>query len=156
MKVTKLTIKAATRRLVKACGGQESCALIDGINDRHQHFSEVGLVSEKFESKFLRLDHVALLEADCGEPEVTRELARATGHKLVKLPRAMAAEAPVPALLSIAKESTEVVATGWDALADGKITASERAVLRKQIADALEALLELDARLEADEEAGNG
>lgn len=144
MKVTKLTIKAATRRLVKACGGQESCALIDGINDRHQHFSEVGLVSEKFESKFLRLDHVALLEADCGVPELTRELARATGHTLVKLPRPMAAEAPIPALISIAKESTEVVSTGWEALADGRITPVERTVLRKQIADALEALLALD------------
>lgn len=153
--VTGLTLKAATRRLVKACGGQESCVLIEGIgNERHQHFSEVGLPT--FATKFLRLDQVALLEADCGQPEISRELARATGHKLVKLPRAMAAEAPVPALLSIAKESTEVVSTGWDALADGQITPKERGKMRKEIADAVEALLELDARLEADEGGGNG
>ena len=147
--VNGLTLKAATRRLVKACGGQESCALIDGINDRHQHFSEVGLVSN--EKMFLRLDKVAILEADCGEPEITRELARATGHMLVRLPRPMAAETPARALISIAQESTEVLGTGWDAVADGVVTPTERAVLRRKIADMLEAALALDARLAADE-----
>lgn len=151
MTVTRLTLKAATRRLVKACGGQESCALIDGINDRHQHFSEVGLVSEKFESKFLRLDHVALLEADCGEPELTRELARATGHALVKLPLPMAAETPIPALISIATESTEFLATSWRAASDGVFSPEEVAELRLKLAAVMEACMAFDARLAAGE-----
>ncbi len=77
-------------------------------------------------------------------------LADLIGCKLVTLPRTGAATTEVSALLHIAKESTEVLSTGWAALADNKLTAGEKRNLRKQISDAVEALLELDARLEGD------
>lgn len=77
-----------------------------------------------------------------------RFLAAALGCKLVQLPRTGVATTEEAALLSIAKESTEVLATGWAALADGALHLEEVREMRRQIAEALEALCELDARLE--------
>lgn len=77
-------------------------------------------------------------------------LAELVGCKLVSVPRTGVATTEVSALLHIAKESTEVLSTGWAALADGELDDKERREWRKQIGDAVEALLELDARLEGD------
>lgn len=77
-----------------------------------------------------------------------RFMAAQLDAKVVALPRSGVAETQVSALLSIAKESTEVVATGWAALADGVMNKAEARELRRQIGEAVEALLELDARLE--------
>ena len=50
---------------MKACGGQEACVLIEGIGiARHQTFSEIGSMDRP--EAWLRLDRVALMEADCG------------------------------------------------------------------------------------------
>ena len=78
-----------------------------------------------------------------------RFLAGLVGCKVVKLPRVGVATTEPNALLSIAKDSTEVLATGWAARADGELSPAEAREMRKQIGEAVEALLELDARLEA-------
>jgi hypothetical protein len=78
-----------------------------------------------------------------------RFLAGLADCRLARVPRSGAATTEEQALLSIAKESTEVLATGWAALADGNISTSEARLMRRQISEAVEALLELDARLEA-------
>lgn len=146
MPVSVLTLKAAIRRLIKDCGGQESCVLVEGIgNARHQYFSEAG--NPALPERLLRLDQVALLEADCGEAHVTRELARASGHLLVPMPRAMAADVPHRALISIAKEHSELMSRGLEACSDGRITAAERAELRANCRRVLEAVAQLDENL---------
>lgn len=81
-----------------------------------------------------------------------RFLADLVGCKVVTVPRTGIADTEVSALLHIAKESTEVLSTGWTVLADGKLDEVERREWRRQIGEAVEALLELDARLEGAEQ----
>ena len=136
-------LKAGTRRLVKACGGQESCVLIKGIGiTRHQHFSEVGALDRP--SEFLRLDRVALMEADCGQPIVTDLLARVTNHRLVPLPMITAARTPLGRVTAQAmKETADVFVRLGSFLDDGVLDSSEGAQLDREVDEAILKLLAL-------------
>lgn len=148
--VTLEAMKAATRRLVKACGGQESCVLVPGVGTtRHQYFSEVGQVERPTE--FLRLDRVALLEADCGKPIVSALLARATNHVLVPLPAIAATRNPLGRVTAQAmRETSEVFATLGQALDDGVLTSAEGRQLDTEIDEAIEKLLALKAQVDVE------
>lgn len=141
-------LKAATRRLIAACGGQESAALIPGMPiQRHQSFSEAG--SPAHPDRMLRIDVAALLEADCGLPLVTAALAKATGHVLVPLPAVLAMRSPLGRITARAlKETSEVFATLGAALDDGVLSAVEGRHLDTQIDEAIEQLLVLKAQVD--------
>ena len=143
--LTTEALKAATRRLVKACGGQESCALIAGIGTvRHQHFSEVGAPDRPTE--FLRLDRVMLMEADCGQPIITDVLARATNHRLVPLPLIASTRTPLGRVTAQAmKETADVFVRLGGFLDDGVLNATEGAQLDREIDEAILKLLALKA-----------
>lgn len=94
------------------------------------------------------------LVAKFGSRAPAAALAELVGCRLVALPKRMAAEAPTAALISIARETTEVVAKGWDAVADGELTPREARALRPEVREAINALLEFDARLELIEAGG--
>lgn len=147
-------IKAATRRLVKLCGGQEACALLGThAKNRHQYFSEAGSVAHP--DTFLRLDVLAALEADCGEPVVSSLLAEATGHRMVPLP---AIEAQRDALWRISaeamKETADVFTRLGGFLADGVLTSAEGAHLTREIDEAIVKLLALKHCADAAPKAG--
>jgi len=81
-------------------------------------------------------------------------LASLIGCRLVDMPKARAAEALVPALLHMVREGTEAAAAGFAAAEDGVITVKEARHLRGELGEALQAILELDARLEQIEKGG--
>lgn len=144
-----LTIKAATRRLVAECGGQESAALVPGIRiTRHQSFSEYG--QPAFVDRVIAADVVAVLEADCGTPFVTRELAAATGHVLVKLPATSLSIAAIGKVTGKAmKETSEVFGTLGASLEDDVLDPSEREKVAREIDEAIVQLLALKLQVSA-------
>lgn len=147
-----LALKAAFRRLVEACGGQESVILIPGMPiHRHQAISEYGRVDHPGQA---RIDVIALMEADCGRPIVTEHLARATQHVLVPLPAVVGSRNPLGRVTGAAmKETSEVFAKLGKFLDDGVLTSAEGRSLDKEIDDAVIRLLALRAQI--DLEAGS-
>lgn len=147
-----LSLKAAFRRLVEACGGQESAILIPGMPiQRHQALSEYGKIDHPGQA---RIDVIALMEADCGKPLVTELLARATHHVLVPLPAVVGSHNPLGRVTGAAmKETSEVFAKLGQFLDDGKLSATEGRKLDKEIDDAVIRLLALRAQI--DLEAGS-
>lgn len=139
-------LKAATRRLVEACGGQESAALIPGMPiSRHQSFSEAGNAAHP--DRFLRIDVAAMMEADCGLPLVTAEMAKATGHVLVPLPAVAATDTPLGRITAQAmKETSEVFVRLGDFLDDGTLDSVEGSHLEREIDEAIVKLLALKAQ----------
>lgn len=149
-----LSLKNATRKLVKACNGQLACTLIDGMpaNKRHQAFSDYGNPQK---ADMLPLYMVPLLEAYCGQPFITADLARATGHRLVHLPEFDEAHAPLGRISAEAlKEVGDVFSTLGAQLMDGKFTAAEDRELRREIDEAIVKLLQLQAQASAMVEGG--
>lgn len=152
--VTIESLKAAIRRLVKDCGGQESCGLMLDRR-RHEYFSEAGDV--RLHADWLRLDYVPLMEADCGVPHITRELARATGHELVKLPSVAQGKSPLGRITGEAmRRVAEVFVALGQALEDDRITPAEDVRIETEIDEAILTLLRLKLQVRADAEAGNG
>lgn len=74
-------LKQASKRLVKACGGLESTALITRVGH-----SELARYYDPSEKLFMPIDIVADLETDCKNPLITRALAQLMGYELVTPP----------------------------------------------------------------------
>lgn len=71
-------IKAATRRLIRACGGLE-----DAADETRVSAQTLCLYQSPNRSEYVPADVVADLEQVCGDPVVTRALAKAAGYDLV-------------------------------------------------------------------------
>lgn len=144
-----LSLKAAFRRLVEACGGQESAILIPGMPiQRHQAISEYGKVDH---AGHARIDVIALMEADCGRPIVTEHLARATNHVLVPLPAVVASRSPLGKVTGAAmKETSEVFARLGQFLDDGVLSSAEGRALDREIDQAVVKLLALKAQIDVE------
>lgn len=86
MSVRKLTdaaqmsLKAAQRRLIRAAGGLESAASVTRVNK-----TTLGYYGQIEHEQHMAADVIGDLEADVGDPIVTRELARLAGYQLVPL-----------------------------------------------------------------------
>ena len=76
----KIGIKALARRLIDVTGGLESAAMICRASK-----SSLGLYGRPDHEQHIPADVIADLEADAGEPLVTRELARLAGFTLAPL-----------------------------------------------------------------------
>ncbi len=148
-------IKAAGKALVRAFGGQDAAAM-------HVHRSQ-GRVSDwcsPNKPDFMPVDAVMTLEAVthgvAGHPHVTRALAAASGHALVRLPDAPPADVDVFGwLANLAKEAGEVQAELGRALADDRhVSAGEARLVRVQVAELLSLLVGMDAGLAEIERAG--
>ena len=126
-------LKAATRDLIELVGGPSRAErLAHGSQSR---FSEYGAPHTE---RFIRIDQVAALEAECGVPAITRQLADLSDYDLV--PRHAASQ---PATLH--RMLAELISSGGnvdsflaDALADGKVTVPEA----KKISDEARALID--------------
>ena len=143
-----LSLKAAVRRLVKACGGQEACALMPGMpkNKRPQAFSDYG---NPRKPDMLPLRLLPIMEADCGQPIVSDVLAAVTGHKLVPLPLIASQRNALGRITFEAlKETSEVFARLGASLEDGSISSAEGAMLDSEIDEAIVKLLALRAQID--------
>lgn len=144
----KQALKAATRRLVASVGGQEAAVLFTRFV-RHQALSDFGNPAE--EARFIPADTIADLESlshgTPGHPVVTRTLARIQGFDLVPLPKARADGADFAAhLQAIIRESADVT-MDLSLHLKGTPTPADAAKLRTEVAEAIQALVELDAAL---------
>ncbi len=99
------------------------------------------------------VDVVADLEADAGEPLITRELAALTGHVLVRLPQAVACRGRwVRHMADVVGDASAIARKLATALEnDGKITAQEARDLAilADIREAMEGLAAIEADVRA-------
>ncbi|MCX5495780.1 hypothetical protein OSH11_13785 [Kaistia dalseonensis] len=125
-------LKAATRDLVKACGGVERSAEIAEMSSSE--------VSRWQSSKALRyiipLDAVLALEADCGLPFVTTVMASINGRRLSEPETGTGTSMAVMARYAETMRSvSEVMAKAALAFADGKLTDTEMEMLTRALGD---------------------
>jgi hypothetical protein len=147
------TIKALTKRLVEACGGQESCALIPGIRvTRHQAYSE--FANDDYPDKRLPLDVLAMMTIDSGSKVFAEWLAGLTGHAVVRLP-VVAPGASINRVTGQAmRETAEVFEHLGKSLEDGVLDRLEGKDVNTQIDESIEKLLELKALINAHSDRG--
>jgi hypothetical protein len=144
-----LALKAATKRLIEACGGVEGAAF-----DTRVGKSQLSDYASPFHEKsFVPADVIADLERFTGAPFVTRALAAITGHQLIKLPEAAPVTGPytVRELAAVTRQTSQLVSGIAEALADdGQVSRGEVSKL-KLIEDhdrAIELLCESRSALE--------
>ncbi len=136
-------LKAVSRDLVEAAGGSKRvCELTRACPSR---LSEA--LAPQCDERFLAIDQVADLEADCGEPVVTRVLADMIGCDVVTRD-APKSRASIRALIAaVTKESAEVTARFLEATDDNSLSAEERVELRREVEEAIEQLNSLRVTL---------
>lgn len=136
-------LKAYFRDLVTACGGPKRAAEIVGAQP--SHISEA-MAAHNLD-RWPRLDHVALLERDCGQPIVTAALADRSGYSLEAVTASGANASPLGHLHRIVSEVRDVECGILQAMQDGQLTAAERRDIRRQVQEAIAALNALCADL---------
>jgi hypothetical protein len=138
-----LELKAFYRDLVIACGGPKRAAEITG--GQASHISEA--MAAHHLDRWPRIDQVALLEADCGQPIVTAALADRSGYSLNSVTASDANISPLAHLHRIVSEVRDVECGILHAMQDGQLTAAERRDTRRQVQEAIAALNALCADL---------
>ncbi len=73
-----LALKAAARRLIGSAGGLEAAANVTRVSK-----ASLGFYTQPTHDQHMPADVIADLEADIGDPVITRELARLSGYALV-------------------------------------------------------------------------
>ena len=148
-------LKGAARALVRAFGGQEAAAALVGrVQSAVSDWCSVNRPA------FMPIDAVMALESVtqgvAGWPHVTRALAQASGHVLVRMPEAAPLDADVFGWLAhLSKEVGEVQAELGRALADDRaVTAREVPAIRAQVHELQTLLASMDAGLAEIERAG--
>ena len=145
---TYLRLKTKVRALIRECGGQEAAATLSRIAS-HQAFGRYGRPREP---EGMPVDVVVDLEAEVGEPIVTRELADLAGYVLVPLPPAEADPEWVRDLSAMMTAAGETMRGIGEALADdGAVSPDEidRLGLLDDVQKAMGALANLQAALRA-------
>lgn len=137
-----LELKAYYRDLVIACGGPKRAAEIVGA--QASHISEAMAAHH---DRWPRVDHVALLEADCGQPIVTAALADRMGYAIEAVTAQGDHISPLLHLTRIVTDVRNVECTVLTAMNDGALSAAERRDVRRQAQEAIAALNALCADL---------
>lgn len=141
-------IKGVADVAFKLAGGNQACALVSRIA-RVATFSDY--INIGFDDRAVPLD--VAVDIDLynlergGEPWLLRAAAGLLGFLLFKAPPLSGATGELDALLKSAKETTEAVAAGWAARADGVTTDAECDQVVIEIDQAVVALLEFKAAL---------
>ena len=137
-------LKAATRKLLAAAGGGNEGAKATRVGQ--QVLSSYGSLGAEHAERFAPIDVIADLEAECGQPLVTRRLAELSNCLLVPLPIADGFDAVSRQTMRSAQEYAELIASVMAAKADGRIDAGEA---RRLLADIRDLMVELAGLAEA-------
>lgn len=130
-------IKAATRRLITACGGVDAAAAASGLaRSTIAEYQAAHLLAH------IPVDVAFVLEQFAGAPELTRLLALRHGLALVPVDAAPAASL-TRQVSSLFQEAAELGAAHADALTDGIIDAAERQRIGREAADVVRAASEI-------------
>lgn len=153
----KQALKRATGQLVRAAGGQEAAVAFTRLS-RHQVLSDYANPSADMATRFAAIDVVADLESlthgTPGHPVVTRQLARFAGYALVRLPAVRAGDDLSDQLFDVIRETSEVTLLIGKHLQENGgagFRGRELSDIRREISEAVQALLELDALIEGEE-----
>lgn len=137
-----LAIKGALKDLVRACGGQVRAAAITG-----SHQSVISdACSINHMDKSLRLDHVAILEADAGKPIVTRALADLAGCDVQERTVAIGKASMMEDAAQMSRAFGEMQAKFMTAIEDGRLDPVEQALVRGCIRELRERLNAFEAQ----------
>lgn len=139
-----LALKAVTRDLTDKAGGVTRAGQISRVGA--PLLSRYGSPQE---STFAPIDVIADLEAEVGDPVVTRELASLSGFDLVARPAPGASLPLTERFVKMLKENGDVEQAISRAIAAGEITAAEKNRLRIEIKEAMAQLSSLMAELDA-------
>ncbi len=139
----------AFRGLVRQCGGPNAASNIARVSQ--QQISRYMSASPEHARQFPPLDVIADLEAECGQPRVTKLLAEMEGFVLVPLPKARGGDDAVELIARVSgmlHEVADVSGGVAEALRDDCITEAECEHLHGQIREAQEALASLDQQID--------
>lgn len=143
-KLERTKLKGVVRLAVKEAGGQENAANVSDRIKRAASFSEYANL--ELDDRQMPIDVAVEIDSFNGNHRILAAMAAMVGCFVVPMPGVAAADSTETGLLKVAKESTEAIAAGWAARADGAITANERAAVGKEIDEAIVALMALRAR----------
>jgi len=128
---TLIRIKAATRDLVRLCGGLARAGELLGVSE--QTVSRYQLPTHP---EVIPLSAVLILEADAGLAPVTRAMAQANGRDLAEGDGAGAAAGCLMQRHSaVIREAGEVMSHAADAFADGRVSPTEAERLDRQVGE---------------------
>lgn len=144
-------IKAATRDLVKACGGIERAAEIASMSRGH-----MGRFHSPGDEDIITISAALALEAECGRPYVTRVMADLNGRGLTDPEASSDITGCVDVLHNAAmSEFVELTAEILAAKADGQISPAEAEMVDRRAADVERAMADLRRKLAAKKAGGN-
>lgn len=130
-----IELKAYFRDLVEACGGTKRAA--EKVGGHASHVSEA--MATHITDRWPRLDHVAILESECGQPLVTRYLADQLGFDLAQRDGKSLGDLPQAFAVAM-KEMADVQVAYAAAIANREVDTAERAELVKQANQAIASL----------------
>lgn len=134
-------LKTGFRALVQACGGLEAAAAATRVM---KTVLAAGY-DQAAQDRWPGIDVVADLERAAGEPLLTHLLAAMQGYALMRVEPLAGCE--LRAIAQVGERSSEVFAAFGRAMADGAISAQERAVLHQELLDLVAAATEAAAML---------
>jgi len=144
-----LSLKAATRRLLAEAGGNVAASAVTRVD--HQGLSRYGNVSVDHADRFMPADVIADIEAECGQPIVTRRLADLSGYLLVPVPRVAKSGTLLGAITAATmKETSDVFVALGDSLGDGKLCAADADRIEREIDEAMAKLAALKLQVRAE------
>ena len=144
-------LKAATRQLISHAGGAVAASAV--TRGGHQNIGRYGSAQPDDGERFMPADVIADLESECGQPVLTRALAKMAGHVLVPEPRVTLSGTALGTVTAAAlKETSEVFVSLADGLSDGVLSASDAARIEKDVDDAIVKLLALRLQVQAEAE----
>lgn len=141
-------LKTATRQLRKSIGTQAEAAAATRVGQ--QTIAGYESTGQAHDADFAPIDVIADLEAECGQPLVTRKLAELSGHVLVPLPVASKGGKLGRVTAAALKETAEVFAHLGAALEDERICGAEAETLGQDIDDAIAKLAALKLQIVAE------
>lgn len=146
-------LKAATRQLISHAGGAVAASAV--TRGGHQNIGRYGSVQVDDAERFMPADVVADLESECGQPVLTRALAKLAGHVLVPEPRVTRSGTALGTITAGAlKETSDVFVAIGEGLGDGRLSGDDAARIEREIDDAIVKLLALRLQVQAEVEGG--
>ncbi len=144
-------LKAATRQLINHAGGPVAAASV--TRGGHQNIGRYGSAQPDDGERFMPADVIADLESECGQPVLSRALAKLSGHLLVPEPSVVHSGTALGSVTARAlKETSDVFVALGEGLGDGRLSAADAARIEAEIEEAIIKLMALRFQVQADAE----
>lgn len=142
---TYINLKVAFRDLVALAGGvNRAVSVTRGCQSKMSESVSLNMMS-----RFPAIDQIADLEADCGQPVMTRLLAELAGYSLSPLVANAKQSTMLQHLSAISRDAGSFGGQLADAIADGKIDAKERQCLIVAVNALMDNLVSVKASIHA-------